>query len=393
MSDSTITYYGERGIVNGIILDIKNDIEKQKNFLRAIKLADKSSLPCVDGAIHFDWFIEPSLSQFGNPDIILTVATNTEIKYAFFIEAKINSYDSSSCPLDKDLILEKYNDGVASKLNVQLAFKYRFVEAMFANNNLSKDIKESNEVAKQYINDKQRRLYLPKLCRHLKELFSGIDKDNIYFIALIFDDKILDPFNNKKTLPAITLANWEKNKNKFGVLTYKSLESAGVINRGSGVYGKAADFMFAKLSNTDRMEYMNEQVLTSTNIQNWTRLQKHLGDYAIKVIGNTINNLKLKTPVVFKGNLKGSYSYAYKGDNEEIVLKILTYRNKEDNIVIGLRADSFSEKLEHNSERTLYLVGGGNRKPFWCYSAKNENDIDKLSEVIKKYLKAYMAHQ
>ena len=70
MSDPTTTYYGERGIVNGIILDIKDDLEKQKKFLKAIKLADKSSLDWIDDAAQFHWFIEPSLSQFGNPDII-----------------------------------------------------------------------------------------------------------------------------------------------------------------------------------------------------------------------------------------------------------------------------------------------------------------------------------
>lgn len=392
VSDSTITYYGERGIVNGIILDIKDDIEKQKNFLKSIKLADKSSLTWVDDATHFYWFIEPSLSQFGNPDIILTVETNAEIKYAFFIEAKINSYDSSSCPLGKDQILEKYDNGVASKINVQLAFKYRFVEAMLGDNNSSLNIEESREVAEQY-KDEPRKLKLTPLCNHIKKLFSGINKDNIYYIALIYDEKTLDPFNNKKTLPAITLANWEKNKNKFGVLTYESLESMGVINRGSGVYGTAADFMFAKLSNTDRMEYMNEPVLTSTNFQNWEFEQKELAAYAIKVIGETINDFKLKTSLVLKDNLKGSYSYAYKRDNEEIVFKILTYRNNKKNIVIGLRADSYSEKFEHTPERTLYLIGGGNRKPFWCYSVENENDIDKVSKEIEKYLDARMTLQ
>lgn len=393
MSDPTITYYGERGIVNGIILDIKDDLEKQKKFLKAIKLADKSSLDWIDDAAHFYWFIEPSLSQFGNPDIILTVETNAKIKYAFFIEAKIIGYDSSSCPLDSKLTLDKYDKGIASKLNVQLAFKYRFVEAMFAGKNLSEDIKpikESEESAKQYNDKKQRSLSLIPLCKHLSELFEGINKDNIYYTALTNDKNSSEPFKNEATLPPITQPNWEKDKNKFGFLTYESLKSMGVIDRQSGVYKAAADFMFGTLSESDRMEYIDEPVLTSINIQKWSEWQTCLAEKAKKVISDTLNKLNLKTSVVLN-KLEGSYSYEYKGKREEIILKILAYR--DNNIAICLRADKYSENLEHTFERTLYLIGGGNRKAFWCYPAENENDIDELSEVIKEYLTARMSGQ
>lgn len=414
MSDPTITYYGERGIVNGIILDIKDDLEKQKKFLKAIKLADKSSLDWIDDAAQFHWFIEPSLSQFGNPDIILTVETNAKIKYAFFIEAKIIGYDSSSCPLDSKLTLDKYDNGVASKLNVQLAFKYRFVEAMFACKNLSekiKHIKESEESAKQYNDEKQRSLSLIPLCEHLNTLFEGIDKDNIYYIALTNDKNSSEPFKNEDTrrvvqvhsergkdssepfknedtLPPITRPNWEKNKNKFGFLTYKSLESMEVIYRQSGFYKAPADFMFG-IPASDHMEFMGEQVLTSTKFETWSDDQKDLAKKAKEVIGDTIDNLNPETPIKPIDN-KGSYSYEYKG---EIILKILTYKNQKEKIVIGLRADQHSKNLKHTFERTLYLIGGGNRKAFWCYPAENENDISKLSKVIEEYLTARMSGQ
>jgi hypothetical protein len=42
-----IIFYGERGVVNGIILDIKDDINKLRGFFRAInsKLGEKSASP------------------------------------------------------------------------------------------------------------------------------------------------------------------------------------------------------------------------------------------------------------------------------------------------------------------------------------------------------------
>lgn len=398
MSDPTITYYGERGIVNGIILDIKDDIEKQKNFLRAIKLADNSSLPWVDDAAHFNWFIEPLLSQFGSPDVILTVETNIRTKYTFFIEAKIKNYDKSACLLNKNMTLDKYDNGAASKINVQLAFKYRFVEAMFACKNLSeeiKHIKESNESAKQYNDEKQRGLFLIPLCEHLNALFKDIDKDNFYYIALTNDKNPSAPFKNENKLPPITRPNWDIDKNKFGFLTYESLESKGVINSESGVYGQAAKFMFRTLTETELTCYINEEVLSNINVQNWTYLQIEFADHAKKVIDNTLIKLHLETSVIRKDN-EGSYSYKDKRSNGKIVLKVQPYKNSkekhnQEHIVIGIRKDEFSDKLKDKTERHCYSLGGGNKKQFWCYPADNENEIDKLSEVIEEYLNARMA--
>ena len=35
----SMTFYGERGLVNSIILDMGTDIEKQKKFLKTIKFS------------------------------------------------------------------------------------------------------------------------------------------------------------------------------------------------------------------------------------------------------------------------------------------------------------------------------------------------------------------
>ena len=395
VSDPTITYYGERGIVNGIILDIKDDIEKQKKFLKAIKLADRSSLPWVDDAAHFNWFIEPLLSQFGNPDVILTVETNTKMKYAFFIEAKIKNYDKSAYLLNKNMTLDKYDNGAASKINVQLAFKYRFVEALLGDLNSSVNIEESGEVAEQY-KDKPRKLKLTTLCDHIKDkLFKDITKENIYYIALTNDKKSLEPFKNEDTLPPITRPNWEKDKNKFGLLTYESLEFMGVINSESGVYGQAAQFMFRTLTEAELTYYISEEVISNKNFQNWTPEQMLLADHAKKVVDDTLRKLQLDTSIIYKKN-EGSYSYEDKRSNGKIVLKIQLYKNSKDkhneeHIVIGIRKDEFSDKLKDNTERHCYSLGGGNKKQFWCYPAEKENDRDKLSKVIEEYLNARMA--
>ena len=46
-----IVFYGEKGILNSIVLDIQGDIAKQKQFIRSIILADKSKLSWVDSCL------------------------------------------------------------------------------------------------------------------------------------------------------------------------------------------------------------------------------------------------------------------------------------------------------------------------------------------------------
>ena len=43
-----IVFYGEKGILNAIVLDTQGDIARQKQFIRTIILADKSKLNWVD---------------------------------------------------------------------------------------------------------------------------------------------------------------------------------------------------------------------------------------------------------------------------------------------------------------------------------------------------------
>ena len=65
-----VVFYGERGILNTIILDTQGDIGKQKQFLRSIVLADKSKLDWVDDVRMIKYFVEPCFDQFGNPDML-----------------------------------------------------------------------------------------------------------------------------------------------------------------------------------------------------------------------------------------------------------------------------------------------------------------------------------
>jgi hypothetical protein len=56
-----IMFYGERGVVNGIILDIKDDLEKVKDFLRSIRFVE-GKLKWADDLESVIWWVEPNFS-------------------------------------------------------------------------------------------------------------------------------------------------------------------------------------------------------------------------------------------------------------------------------------------------------------------------------------------
>jgi len=127
MKGMDIQFYGERGIVNGILLDIGNDKEKLNNFFQAIKLFGTKELPWENGVDSCKWMVEPSFAQFGDPDLIAVIESGGET-YAFFIEAKLKDYVSSCMSLQREDGIDNLK-GQSSKLNVQLSFRYRFVQA------------------------------------------------------------------------------------------------------------------------------------------------------------------------------------------------------------------------------------------------------------------------
>ena len=127
MENMDIQFYGERGIVNGILLDIGSDKEKLNNFFQAIKLFGTEELPWKNGVDSCKWMVEPSFAQFGDPDLIAVIESNRET-YALFIEAKLKDYVSSCMSLQREDGIDNLK-GQSSKLNVQLSFRYRFVQA------------------------------------------------------------------------------------------------------------------------------------------------------------------------------------------------------------------------------------------------------------------------
>lgn len=129
-----VVYYGERGILNSIVLDTQGDIAKQKQFLRTIVLGDKSKLEWVDDVEMVKYFVDPCFDQFGKVDLIIEATTKRNDKYILFVIVKFTSYGYSALKMtqlkeiDNEYLPKSYKSS-GDNVNVQLAVLYRFIQA------------------------------------------------------------------------------------------------------------------------------------------------------------------------------------------------------------------------------------------------------------------------
>lgn len=134
--------YSERGVVNAVFEELvaAGDIELFRDFLGLIVPFNNESkvrLPEFDA---FEVYIEPSLSDFGAPDVLVFLTMGGEDKSLYFIEAKLEPFLRSSppttdCPQNpggKDwptTTTEKYQENASTVLH-ELYLKASFVAAL-----------------------------------------------------------------------------------------------------------------------------------------------------------------------------------------------------------------------------------------------------------------------
>jgi hypothetical protein len=223
--------YSERGRVFSFFVDIltHKNADALKLFLGEIKFLDNSSFDetKIDKVMIY---IEPTLSEFGNPDVVISgIRSNGNKKETFviFIEAKVDVY------IEKEV--ETFNkayetplktvSNFSSNLIVQLYLKYRLVKKMkdglsFDNRTSKKEIEvffdEDNPISKRLAYyDKQHNIIPRKTgtTKFVKNFLRGRGTNginaslvNYYLIALV-------PGNAEKAITFLEKIKLEEMKN------------------------------------------------------------------------------------------------------------------------------------------------------------------------------------
>jgi hypothetical protein len=190
-----IVWYGERGIINSLVLALKNaGIEAVKELLRTVKWANDASPDWIARVADAKLIVEIGASQFGDPDLIIVCGAGDQQPYAVFLEAKVAGYVDSAMSI-ADGIRKNFN----SSINGQLSLKYRLAHALRHWQGGLRTVCELKQVAEAYqqapsdggLGDPQptpRRLAKPEVLRILDESgLAGLDFDRCYFVALTRD--------------------------------------------------------------------------------------------------------------------------------------------------------------------------------------------------------------
>ncbi len=359
-----VIFYGERGLVNSIILDMSSDLNKQKQFLRSIKFKDNSKRNWIENVVNFRYIIEPSFSQFGNPDLIIVAEEENKKRHVIFIEAKVCAYNDASEKLGSSLLPNSYQR-VASKLNIQLALKYRFAKN-YAKGQKSDGFVETDREAKNKYNDNKRALKNANVINLCKEQFG--ENPEFLFIALTNDNKDIMPFTDQEFLPAIGIDNWNSDKEKFGILSYEMLETNGVVNKKAGYYGQASNGFLYLPANT--IAKSDDRHIKTTNMGDWDRnLYKELETIYTELKKNLVTgNVK---------KLDGSYSIKA-GDGRTLV-KLFVENNQ---IKIAFRNDNIPDCLATGKERVKFGVGSSERSFIIVYSITERITEEMINSII-----------
>jgi hypothetical protein len=121
--------YSERGLVYSLINDISQDDVLIESFLK--KIFEISDFPSVIHPKDIVIYIEPSLSEFGDPDLIITFKDGGVSKICF-IEAKYNvkiRTELNKFVTNISLNYKDVSDGFPSNLFSQILLKYFFTKA------------------------------------------------------------------------------------------------------------------------------------------------------------------------------------------------------------------------------------------------------------------------
>jgi hypothetical protein len=236
MNENNIIGYSERGIMNAIAYTIGKNVEDFKEFIKLAKtpleLEDENNIS------RFDLYIEHSLSDFGDADMIALVyyknyENEEKPKTAIFFEAKVKTYKPKTWLLKEvyndfkvnSMVKNENYDGYFSNLYYQL-----YAKKLFFENRKNEDKKLTDGVDDplcELIDNKtkKRKIGDNGVVLNLKDKFNKCTQ--AYYIAIVPEDvkkgKYVDENNDKvRNLTHIEIE--DKNQSKYDNLPFSYID-------------------------------------------------------------------------------------------------------------------------------------------------------------------------
>lgn len=183
--------YSERGAMNALFYGMAHDKNGESAMKEFIKKAD-----IIGDFSDFEIYNEFSLSEFGDPDMVIKAKNDKDEYTLFFIEAK------ASCGKTFNLIEQqkyhneymedgkRHKDGHSSNLFFQLRLKHFFIERLREGTLKEKpddNIQNRLEKSKGRFRKIGENVVVNKFVETIKDC-----KDNVYYIAIIPGEEKVD---------------------------------------------------------------------------------------------------------------------------------------------------------------------------------------------------------
>ena len=238
-----VTWYGERGIVNSIVVGLQRaDISIAKEFLKGIQWAEGPVQDWIERIQSIEMLVEVGCSNFGSPDLIMVCKTEEERPYCVFIEAKVIGYEDSAKSIKKGMRNKQFN----SSINGQISLKYRMAIALSQWSDQKKNLIEPNDLFEKYkswngFNEdrkKPRRLNKGGVLKLLGAAGLGaLPLKQFRFVALTWDnkaffEKVNFPQSDKRPpfLDDHGKECWEAIRSQVGWLGFSKLNEQKIVD-------------------------------------------------------------------------------------------------------------------------------------------------------------------
>lgn len=380
----SLFFYGERGLVNGIVLDlINNDLDiglkSLKRFLKSIKFCNSYKPSWISKVYKADFIIEPSFSEFGDPDLIIVCYCTDNEKHIIFLEAKVVKYEDSAV----NLHLNSFK-GINSRINAQLTLKYRLANSLkerVPGGSIEEDLQYWKSAYAKFpteLSGNPRRVKNKKVINLCDKCF--LDVTDFWFAALVNNKQNDMPFDESSIRPLLFNAKgenaWNEDGKRFGFITYSKLDE---IMNPSGNYFQAKKF----ISMSSPEEQITEDI-PAIRSKPWTNFSDFIKTDLRKVLQDMVEEAISKSEAIdAKEEQHGSDSY--KSAGRTIIKLIPQCKIPGERIILAVRK-SFFDLVGDN---TIFYEGpfnvgiGKNSRSFVGISFSNYPSEDKKHNIIE----------
>ena len=386
-----ICFYGERGIVNGLVLDIKDDLSKLKDVLRSIEWCTEGDYSWINDIIKVVYLIEPGFSKFGQPDLVLVCKIKDGSKRWVFIEAKAIPYNASAMSNKNGMKQNGYN----SSINGQIPLNYRLALALERYSEGS-FLEEPMGIFEQYkkriydYNKGPRKAGKPQLIKRIVVPYMNDFKiERAYFVS-ITKDLPPNPINTTDVdfLPLLIDQNgrnlWDELSKQIGFLSLEVIDKK-VVNK-DGYFREGCLMHIGQWKEDPKpTQFIDVPVLSAKNWSEFsTEWVEFVDDLAKCIKENTSQFAKCK-------RYKGSYSFII---NNKTLGKLILKDPHNPCLMVGFsivvpEAKFYAEYIGQ-SERWLMAP---RKEPFFMVRVKKQTEFDDICEVVVEFLSSFESNK